>query len=107
MEADWTRLDANVGEIPFNKNNIARIVVNGKPICLVKTAEGIKACSAKCPHAAGDLSEGYLDNRGNIVCPIHQYRFNIKTGRDSLSEGYFLKTYPILQQGEEISIKLG
>ena len=32
---------------------------------------------------------------GNVVCPLHRYRFNLQTGRDVTGEGYYLKIYPV------------
>ncbi len=83
------------GKIDFSSTNLAEIEVNGKRICLSRQGDAIHACAAKCPHAGGTLAEGYLDVSGNIVCPLHRYRFNMQTGRNISGEGYYLKTFPI------------
>ena len=36
-----------------------------------------------------------MDALGNIVCPLHRYKFSIKNGRNTSGEGYFLKTFAI------------
>jgi 3-phenylpropionate/trans-cinnamate dioxygenase ferredoxin subunit len=41
------------------------------------------------------MSNGFIDPLGNIVCPLHRYKFSMETGRNTSGEGYFLKTYPI------------
>ena len=92
---NWVKIADNLHEFIFSENNIARIQVEGRVICILQTPVGLKACASTCPHAGSDLSCGYLDNRENIVCPVHGYRFNINNGRDSNKEGYFLKIYPI------------
>ena len=102
----WIKVASNINEIAFAENNIATIQIAEKSICLVTTAEGLKACSAKCPHAGGDLSKAFLDKKENIVCPVHGYRFSINSGRDANSEGYFLKIYKIKETEEGIFIKL-
>lgn len=102
----WIKIAANMDEIIFKENNIACIQINGKSICLIKTINGLKACSSKCPHAGGDLSSGFLDKRENIICPVHNYRFNLIDGRDTNREGYFLKTFPVKENEEGIFIEI-
>jgi len=38
--------------------------------------------SAICPHMLGPLNEAKLDERGNITCPWHGYRFDVATGQN-------------------------
>ncbi len=102
----WIKIAGNSNEISFQDNNIATIHISGKAVCIAKTNNGLKACFAKCPHAGADLSEGFLDKKDNIICPVHGYRFSLNTGRDTNSEGYFLKIYKIKEIEEEIFIKL-
>lgn len=102
----WIKIAGNLDEIIFPENNIARVIVEGKTICLIKTDGDLKACASKCPHAGSDLSCGYLDSRENIVCPVHGYRFNVNNGRDSNKEGYFLKIFPIKHNGDGIFVAL-
>jgi 3-phenylpropionate/trans-cinnamate dioxygenase ferredoxin subunit len=103
---DWIKIAANMDEIIFKENNIACIQVDGKSICVIKTIIGLKACSSKCPHAGGDLSSGFLDKREKIICPVHNYRFNLNNGRDTNREGYFLKIFKIKENEEGIFIEL-
>ncbi len=106
QKENQVKVAGNINEISFAENNIATIQIEAKSICLVRTGKGLKACSAKCPHAGGDLSEGFLDKKENIVCPVHGYRFSINNGRDTNGEGYFLKIYTIEETEEGIFIKL-
>lgn len=91
----WYKIADTVDELQFGKNNIMEVEAGGKNICLAKTVKGIAACAAKCPHAGGDMTEGFLDKNGNIVCPIHRYAFHVENGRDVTGEGYYLKIYPV------------
>ena len=106
QKENWIKVAGNINEISFAENNIATIRIEAKTICLARTGNGLKACSAKCPHAGGDLSEAFLDKKENIVCPVHGYRFSINSGRDTNGEGYFLKIYKIKETEEGIFIKL-
>lgn len=73
----------------------AALQVKGKHLCIAVHNDVLFAFSDKCPHAGGKLSAGYVDALGNIVCPLHRYKFTMKNGYNCSGEGYFLKTYPI------------
>ena len=45
-----------------------------------------------------------MDGVGNIVCPLHRYKFNLETGRNVTGEGYFLKTYPVESRPDGIYV---
>ncbi len=91
----WHKIADSHTEIDFLENGLTTIEVGGKTICLSKIADKIFACAAKCPHAGGNMANGYVDALGNIVCPLHRYKFSLKNGINSSGEGYFLKIYPI------------
>ena len=39
------------------------------------------AVSRRCRHQLGDLSEGSIDADGCLVCPWHQARYDVATGK--------------------------
>lgn len=43
------------------------------------TGQIVSAFTPICPHAMGDLSYGMI-YKGEIECPVHGYRFDLKTG---------------------------
>lgn len=69
--------------------------VNGKKICFTRHEGQLYAFAYKCPHAGGIMAEGFVDEKGNVTCPLHRYRFNVKNGYNSSGEGFYLKTYPV------------
>ena len=97
----------HIEEISFSKDGLAEIEVNGKTICIAQYNDQLYACTQKCPHAGGLLSEGYLDALGNIVCPMHHYKFNLKNGRNVSGEGYRLKTYKVIKRDDGWYIEMG
>ena len=90
--------------LSFNQQGIAVVEVKGKKICIARFKEEWHAFAYKCPHASGIMSEGYLDAIGNVVCPVHRYKFNLKNGRNTSGEGYYLKIYPVEVRGEAIFV---
>jgi 3-phenylpropionate/trans-cinnamate dioxygenase ferredoxin subunit len=67
----------------------------GKVIGLLQKGTALYAFSATCPHAGAPLCAGFIDARGKIACPLHGYRFDPRTGHNTSSEGYKLRTFPI------------
>lgn len=100
----WYKLAESVAELQLNENGLAQLAVAGKQVCVSLHKETVHACAAKCPHASGLLANGFVDALGNIVCPLHRYRFDLKNGRNVSGEGYFLKTYPIEWRNDGIYI---
>jgi nitrite reductase/ring-hydroxylating ferredoxin subunit len=94
-EYNWHKIADQVSEIDFAENNIAVAELDGKKICLGKLNNKIFAFAYKCPHAGGFLSGGYIDALGNIVCPLHRYKYDMKNGRNISGEGYYLKNWPV------------
>jgi nitrite reductase/ring-hydroxylating ferredoxin subunit len=91
----WHKVADSLGEIEFANNNIAVVDLDGKNICLGKHNETVFGFAYKCPHAGGLLAEGFIDALGNIVCPLHRYKYNMANGRNVSGEGYHLKHWPV------------
>ncbi|HVI46332.1 MAG TPA: Rieske 2Fe-2S domain-containing protein [Chitinophaga sp.] len=92
----WHKLDD--AALPLKENDIHEIEVNGKLICCALHQGQLYAFAYKCPHAGAFMADGFIDASGNIVCPIHRYRFSMKNGYNCSGEGYHLKTYPLEQR---------
>lgn len=92
---NWHKLAESVAGIKFSANGLAELEVNGKKVCVARHHDQVFACAHKCPHAGGIFAAGYLDAAGNIVCPLHRYKFDLKNGRNISGEGYHVKTYPV------------
>ncbi|HEV7621275.1 MAG TPA: Rieske 2Fe-2S domain-containing protein, partial [Flavisolibacter sp.] len=91
----WVKVADSINEISFNTNNIAELVLEERTICMGRYNENFFAFVSKCPHASGFFIEGYIDPLGNIVCPLHRYKFNLQNGRNVSGEGYYLKNWPV------------
>jgi len=91
----WHKIAENIHEIRFGENNIGVIEVRGKKICIAKTRDNIFAFAHTCPHAGGLLADGYIDAVGNLVCPVHRYKYDVRNGRNTSGEGYYLKNWPV------------
>ena len=91
----WHKIADSIGELEFNRDNMLVAEADGKKLTLAKTSNGLFACAHKCPHAGGILADGFIDAVGNIVCPLHRYKFSLQNGRNTSGEGYYINTYPV------------
>ncbi len=91
----WHKIADSIAEINFSENKLAEVEVAGKTVCLALHDATLAACVHKCPHAGGYMQSGYIDALGNIVCPLHRYKFSLQNGRNVSGEGYYLKTFPV------------
>ncbi len=102
----WHKIAESIAEINFSVSGLAELEINGKKLCVGLYKNEVFACAQKCPHAGGILAEGYFDAVGNIVCSLHRYKYNRKTGRNVSGEGYFLKTFPIEIRDNGVFIRI-
>ncbi len=100
----WYKVADSKAEMNFQSNSMTEIIVAGKTICVALHKDQLLACTQKCPHAGGVLSNGFIEAHGNLVCPLHRYKFNLQNGRNISGEGYFLKTFPVEIRTEGVFI---
>lgn len=71
------------------------IIIGEKRICLVLHDGVFSAVQDACSHNGQSLSKGKVNYLGEIVCPWHGYRFDLKSGRPCDSSSPDLVTYSI------------
>ena len=77
------------------EGRVTTILINNKKVCVAHTAEGFFAVQDKCPHNGASLGNGFCTKKGSVVCPVHRYSFDLKTGRATSGGGDAARTYPI------------
>jgi NAD(P)H-dependent nitrite reductase small subunit len=60
--------------------------VAGLRVAIFRVGESIIALSDRCPHEGGSLSEGWIED-GEVVCPLHHWRFKLSDGRCTTMRG--------------------
>lgn len=68
------------------------VTVEGTPILFIKQQGQIFAINNRCPHMACGLIGGTLDSLV-IVCPCHDWRFDLTTGEYEEAPGFRLTKY--------------
>ncbi|MEJ0031441.1 MAG: Rieske (2Fe-2S) protein [Bacteroidota bacterium] len=80
------------------------VIIGSKRICLVLHGANLLAIEDKCSHNGESLSKGTVNYIGEVICPWHGYRFNLKTGRESGERSHDLVIYPIKESEEGVFI---
>lgn len=105
---EWIKVFSTVEEArqKVKENKPQLLIINGITICLVIRGESFYAIENKCSHNGEQLAKGAVNYLGEIVCPWHGYRFNLKTGRESDERARDLVTYPMKENEQGVFIAL-
>jgi naphthalene 1,2-dioxygenase system ferredoxin subunit len=102
-DTGWVRA-ANRGHL--GEGDVLGVVIGGKEIAIYDLDGTLYATDDICTHAYAKLSDGWLD-KGEIECPLHAGRFDVKTGKATAPPCTDdVKTYPVRIVGDEIQVKL-
>jgi nitrite reductase (NADH) small subunit len=66
-----------VEELPVGARRTVR--VGGRSVVVLHLPEGMFAVDDRCPHRGGLLSQGDLEGV-HLYCPLHAWRFDVRTG---------------------------
>ena len=77
----------------------------GRKLIAIKNQECIFAIEDRCPHNGFSLSQGATTEDGtSIVCPLHRYAYNLKTGRCSNGSGGAARVFPMEEREDGLYI---
>ena len=81
--------------------------IHGTHLLLTRYQGKLLAFGRYCPHAAGDMRQGSVV-RHKIVCPEHDYSFDMRTGRILWPEDevYRLPCYEVKEEDGVIKVRL-
>jgi ferredoxin-nitrite reductase len=73
------------------------LLVNGHEIAVFRCQGALYALQNQCPHEGGSLAGGAVEG-DEVICPLHGYGFNLKTGACSTDPRLRAKTFPVVAQ---------
>ena len=103
---DWIKIfeSPESANAVLAENQPRLLIVRGKRICIVKHEGKFLGVQSNCTHNGGSLTQGTINYLGEIVCPLHQYQFNLKTGRECSQRSNDLECFPIRESEEGVFI---
>lgn len=60
--------------------HVKTVVAGYQPVCLTHYQGEYHAIDNHCPHQGGPLGEGFIDERGFVICPWHGYEYSAVDG---------------------------
>jgi nitrite reductase (NADH) small subunit len=99
MSVDVGKID----DIPVGEGRT--FAVEGEQIAVYRMRDGsLRALSAICPHRGGPLADGLTDDTV-VVCPLHNYAFDMCTGNEMSGSGMSVRSYPVTEVDGAIRIE--
>jgi nitrite reductase/ring-hydroxylating ferredoxin subunit len=107
MVRQWHKLfeDWRAAEKAIPEAGIRRATVDGKKVSIIRYREKLWAVNDQCPHMKASLAQGKINGFGEIICPLHHYRFNLSNGQESDNRCDDMEVYAI--ETREDGIYLG
>lgn len=81
------------------------VYADERMIALFKANGEIFATDNLCPHQGGPLADGFV-HKGKVVCPLHGWTFDLRTGATTDGSGLPVAVYEVRVEGEEVQIGL-
>lgn len=98
----WIKV-ATISDLPPGEGKT--VDCHGTEIALFNDGGRFKAVENTCPHAGASLGEGTL-KEGCVICPWHQWTFNLESGSSIRNISIKLKTYPTKIEGNHVFVAL-
>jgi len=90
-------------ELPVGKSAI--VSAGEEEIALFNYKGEYYAITNKCPHRGAPLGEGRIEE-GIVICPNHEWRYELATGNNMQNPELKIKSYPVRIKNEYIYIGL-
>lgn len=73
----------SIDDVPLGEGRA--VTVGTRRIAVFRAEDGWFALDAACPHLGGPLADGIVARR-TVICPLHERRFDLATGRELSGE---------------------
>lgn len=98
----WKRVEEGLdGSIP--ERLPVRVVVDGRALCLVRSAGRWHALLDRCPHQGSSFKGGWCEG-DHLVCPKHRMGFHLQTGRGRAGGTDAAEVFPVEERADGVYI---
>jgi 3-phenylpropionate/trans-cinnamate dioxygenase ferredoxin subunit len=94
-----------IDEKELQEGQMKVVRAEGKPVLFVKQKGKVYVIDDRCPHMGCKFSGGSLDGEV-VICPCHEWRFNLESGEYEEDSDYVLTAYPFKVVDGKIWVKL-
>jgi nitrite reductase/ring-hydroxylating ferredoxin subunit len=68
------------------------VEVENLPVAVFNHGGQFHALLGRCPHQNGSIGQGWIED-GEVVCPLHRWRFRLPSGRCTTMRGESLHCF--------------
>jgi ferredoxin-nitrite reductase len=87
------------------KEGLAKLVrVRSEEVAVFRSNGQLYGVQNICPHEGGQLCKGWIE-AGEAICPLHGYKFDLKTGACSTDPKLKVKVFRLVQQGDQFTVE--
>ena len=94
------------GAEPQQLDSVRTVDIGGTYISLIRLTDGYFAVADRCPHAGARMGLGRCMPEAKIMCPVHRYQYDIKTGKGLAHQGDYIDTYPVETRKDGVYVGL-
>jgi toluene monooxygenase system ferredoxin subunit len=87
----------------FDGSGLLQREVGGRKILLVVCDGGVSAFEDRCCHLGLPLGGGRLEG-STLICPAHEWEYDVRTGRGVNPASACLKMFPVTVDRDEILV---
>lgn len=99
---DWTKIASTDA---LDEDEVIAVDAGGQQYALYRSEGEFFVTDNVCTHAYALLSDGYLED-GCIECPLHQAKFDIRTGQAMCAPAtQNIGVYPVKVEGSDILVQ--
>lgn len=99
----WIAID---GATELQNDEVMPLTLGDHKLAVYRSEDEYFVTDNVCTHQYALLSDGYLED-GCIECPLHQARFDIRTGKAQCSPATTdLRVYPIKIEDEKVWVSI-
>lgn len=92
---------ASAAEIPEGTGRA--VSLEGVEVAVFNVGGAFYAIENTCPHRGASLGEGALKGE-EVICPLHGWQFNVKTGRMPMGGG--VRSFPVRVEAGAVLVEI-
>jgi nitrite reductase (NADH) small subunit len=81
------------------------VALPGVDVAIFRLEGEFYAIENTCPHRGASLGGGEV-SKGRVICPMHGWQFDIKTGRMPMPTGGGVRPFPVRVEDGEIYVEI-
>lgn len=92
-------------EDDFPSGQARAVQAGGRAVAVFRLEQGWFAIDDSCPHQGASLSQGLIHD-GRVICPLHNWVFDVKTGACPRNSHEPATAYPVRTEKGRVEVEV-